>query len=382
MKAKYPGPDKDGNVNYQNALRMGGNSTPLSGPIILEIKLCITLRIIAGGQQLDMIWYGAQKDTIDSIFLFTLDLFAAAISDAESFNFDPNLEGFSDECARMAHEWSEIQMKKIGCTPNEGTIGVTDGFVVAIQAPSAKDREGAPLADYWNYKSCYALIAQIMCDAFTRIRVCDVRCPGSTPDLTAYHQTDLYRWYIEGRFESKYHTMLDEAYSSIGGDFHLTPFSRSQLRKAKSKSVTLYCKMKVFNNNQSGQRITVERALGMTVRKCGILWRPLEYSLAVNTLIIKTCAKIHNIAVAAWKKRGKKAEEIAAMDKAYLAKKEAGLNMGFKPSNGPSDRAVADLSQASDEDIALLMSNLEVPLNASGLPLSAKKKCATSRNYE
>ena len=58
--------------------------------------------------------------------------------------------------------------------------------------------------------------------------------------------------------------------------------------------------LKAFNS----ERITIERAFGafgMYVRKWGILWRPLEYSVKDNALILKVlCAKLHNFSINNW----------------------------------------------------------------------------------
>lgn len=62
----------------------------------------------------------------------------------------------------------------------------------------------------------------------------------------------------------------------------MTPFSQAQLKKATKER---YLKMKAFNFILSSQRITIERAFSMLVRKFGILWRPLEFPLAQNVNI-------------------------------------------------------------------------------------------------
>ena len=62
--------------------------------------------------------------------------------------------------------------------------------------------------------------------------------------------------------------------------------------------------MKAFNVILSSERITIERAFGMYVRKWGILWRPLEYSVKDNALILKVCAKLHNFSINNWMRTG------------------------------------------------------------------------------
>jgi hypothetical protein len=91
---------------------------------------------------------------------------------------------------------------------------------------------------------------------------------------------------MDGLLDDCFHMMLDEAYGSIGGNQHLIPFSKHQLIKARNESLSKYRKMKAFNNILSSQRITIERAFGIFMRKWGIMWRPLEHALCTNSLII------------------------------------------------------------------------------------------------
>ena len=71
----------------------------------------------------------------------------------------------------------------------------------------------------------------------------------SHSDITAYKQTKLYRMFQDGTIPSWSHVVLDEIYSSIGGNQHLTPYSRNQLRNCKLRHGNVaYSKMKAFNN--------------------------------------------------------------------------------------------------------------------------------------
>lgn len=85
-----------------------------------------------------------------------------------------------------------------------------------------------------------------------------------------------------------------------GGAHHLCPFSKAQLNKARCTpniGKEMYEKMRAFNQLLSSQRITIERAFGILLRRWGILWKPLEYSLHRNTRIIQVCVKLHNICI-------------------------------------------------------------------------------------
>ena len=57
MISVYPGPQGSGFLNYERSLHKGQCSTPRSGAITLELKLCITLRLLAGASHCDMVWF-------------------------------------------------------------------------------------------------------------------------------------------------------------------------------------------------------------------------------------------------------------------------------------------------------------------------------------
>ena len=58
--------------------------------------------------------------------------------------------------------------------------------------------------------------------------------------------------------------------------------------------------MLAFNNILSSQKITIERAFGILVRRWGILWRPITYRLDKIATIARVCAMLHNICVDRW----------------------------------------------------------------------------------
>jgi hypothetical protein len=66
------------------------------------------------------------------------------------------------------------------------------------------------------------------------------------------------------------------------------------------KPVEEYWKMRAFNHELSSERITIERVLGMMVRKFGILWKPIEYDIAKVPTIFRVTCKIHHIGMDHW----------------------------------------------------------------------------------
>lgn len=186
-----------------------------------------------------------------------------------------------------------------------GTVLAGDGLVVEISAPSLKCRGNIDLSNFRNRHGYYAVVCQAFCDVHTRFKFFEVSWPGSTSDITAYKQTSLYSSFCDSNVPSWAHIVLEEIYSSVGGNQHLTPFSRNQLRNAKTRFGDLrYQQMKAFNNCLSGQRITIERSFGMMLRKYAILAGTLSYNLEFTRKIILCCATLHNTGVNRWLRKG------------------------------------------------------------------------------
>ena len=113
--------------------------------------------------------------------------------------------------------------------------------------------------------------------------------------------TALYRLIKQNNLPRWVHIVFDEAYSSFGG-IVLTPYSRDHLRNLINRNTAeatneYFWKESGFNHILSSQRITIERAFGILVRRWGILWRPMECSVAKATVRATVCAKLHNICV-------------------------------------------------------------------------------------
>jgi hypothetical protein len=102
----------------------------------------------------------------------------------------------------------------------------------------------------------------------------------------------------------------------------LTPYSQHQLNSAKQrdwqnlqdweqrmaydstiaieKPIEEYWLMRAFNHELSSERITIERVIGMMVRRFGICWRPIEYHHTKVPTIFRVICKLHNICMDRW----------------------------------------------------------------------------------
>lgn len=159
-----------------------------SGPITMEIKLCIFLRLLAGACYLDMIWYGVQLQSVLFIFIDLLRTINEVLSDAECFNFHPSLPNFHARLEELSAEWAAINLAKFGGAGSGGDCGgliaAGDGYVAHQVKPTKKDLQGRDVKIFRNRKGCYGLIVQAFCDAYCMFVFFEVSWPGSTPDIT------------------------------------------------------------------------------------------------------------------------------------------------------------------------------------------------------
>ena len=208
---------------------------------------------------------------------------------------------------------------------------------------------------------CFALIVQAFCDAYGKFRFFAIKWPGATPDITAYKQTELYNMFDSAKIPEQYHTVLDEAYASIGGNQHLCPYSKHQMRAMKDIGLASmdaaqreeeYRKMRAFCHILSSQRITIERAFGMFIRKFGIMWRAMEYGVEINTLIVMVCAKLHNLCIDEWKRKGKSSDFIFANQERRRSQQET-ANTAHEAWD------VVDLELPTDAAVRLMMDNYQ-----------------------
>ena len=182
-------------------------------------------------------------------------------------------------------------------------------------------------------------IFQAFCGAYTKFWYFNVGWPGATNDITAYKQTEVYFRAVNNTIPDRVSYLLNEAYSSCGGR-HLTPFSQSQLRRAKDLPTdTMYYQMCTFNHTLSTQRISIERAFGQLVRRWGILWCANSSRLKTVSAIVLACAKLHNLCVDRWIQNGK----IAGMD-SMVVTEDVPLHDGIENSR-PTDDEVANRLQ-------------------------------------
>ena len=321
---------------------MARRSSP-GGAVPLETKMYVTLRMLAGAMYLDMVWYGISTEHVNE---YMMEVVTAMNKCAYLDNIKlPTTEA---EVRAVQEEWEELSKRRTGgISEIPGTIGAVDGYQTAIRKVSHREALSLgiqPDAFYYR-KGFHALLAQGVCNAYGQFMYWGMQWPGTTNDIVAYRQSGLADCFDAGKPMSAGHFVMDEAYSSIGGDHHLCPFSKHQLRTARARDAALYDGMLVFNNRLSSQRITVERAFGMLLRRFGIFWHDMAYSVADTIAITTACVRLHNLGIARWRELhgARAADTIAEAVPVFAAGHEAQANRRAAPHGaaaGDNDAAV------------------------------------------
>ena len=263
-----------------------------------ELRLMITLRILAGAKCLDMIWY---RVSVDHVLEYVEDCLMAINNVIDNIKVPVTNEEWRVE----SEKFRAVLTAKHGSMGDEmlaGICGAGDGFVVPITEPVKADLEGRPSKNYMNRKGFFALLVQAFCGAHTNFWYFKVGWPGATyKKQTDLHKNSTNRT-LTVSIPNWVSFVLDEAYSSVGG-CHLTPFTCHQLQRAfllPDRHKVLYLKMRSFNHTLSSQQITIERAFGQLVRRWGILWCANSSRLKNVSLMVQCCAKLHSICVKRW----------------------------------------------------------------------------------
>lgn len=254
------------------AVRSSGSHIPAA------LKLCATLRYLAGGSYLDIA--PLYRIAEGSFYNVVNETIVAINNRLHNINFPQHAATRSDHAAQLA-EMAE-DFSKISRHTLSGTVGALDGVVFKMQAPTAEEAKGSS-ASYFQRKGYFAFGMQGMCDARLRFRMISMRCAASTHDSTAFNSSTFSAFLQAGGLPEAYHIVMDEAYPCRGQI--LSPWKGRSLSAAKDN----------MNFFISLHRQVIERAFGVLVARWGILWRPLRVKLSMVPIIITVCCKLHNI---------------------------------------------------------------------------------------
>ena len=235
-----------------------------------ETKLAIALRYLAGGDPKDLkIIYGVSRSyTYRCLWLV---VHAVNCRLAVEFPIDDPAK-----LSKLEAEWRA----KARCPGWRGQVAALDGVHFPILAPSSTDVDN-PLSYHVARKAKYALLCMAMCDAKCRFLWYDISQTPNTHDSMAWALTDLGLRIKEGDLPSQFFINADAAFTAT--DSMITPSGQPEHDD--------------FDFHQSSNRIAIERAFGILVRRWPILWRHLQVGFHRCAPLIGCCMRLHNFCI-------------------------------------------------------------------------------------
>ena len=262
--------------------RMYNNSIGTNGEYIPgEVKVAMTLRILAGASYLDMfLWFNVNADHVRAISRRVMREWIC--NDAViPINFH---EGVLQDPRAIARISREFGAKSNGVM--DGCIGALDGWLVKIRCPRHDEVKNP--GKYFSRKGFYAINVQVIVDRKKRVLWRYIGEKGSSHDSRVFNESGLGANLLEMAtilFHKGLYIIGDSAYAIRS--YLLTPYDNAKPGSAED----------AFNFYLSSKRIYVECAFGEIDRRWGIFWRPLEGSLKGHQDTIDAALRLHNYIV-------------------------------------------------------------------------------------
>ena len=212
-----------------------------------EIKLAVSIRILAGGDPLDIaLIFDISSNYCKTIMYEVIEQWIIP-SKIGNINMNAYLE---DEMA-MSRVSKGFSLRSNGVLT--GAIGAIDGWLVKIIRPSWRlDRVRNPIA-FFSRKGFYALNVQCVVDHDKKVLWASTYHKGGSHDSSALRETKLYKKLkdkADWLYERGYFILADSAYAIES--FIIPPYPLAKSKSAEDN----------FNFFHSSARITVECAFG------------------------------------------------------------------------------------------------------------------------
>ncbi len=271
----------DDKPNQTNILHAHEHTT--GGFVSGEVKLALTLRLLAGGSYMDLallfeVGFSTSYEIFHKVIKdWILDDRLVKINGVDYCEDDNRLR-------KVARDFATASRNVIN-----GCIGAIDGWVVKIRRPRRwKDLEGGDPASFFSRKGFFGINVQAIVDRKKRILYRNIMHRGAEHDSTAFKNSNFYDWLVKNwnkLAEKGFYFIGDSAYAIKS--FLVTPFDNAVHGTPEDN----------YNFFHASSRIAVECAFGEIDLRWGILWRPLQFSLKHNVNVIDACMRLHNFIV-------------------------------------------------------------------------------------
>ena len=235
-----------------------------------EEKLAMALRYMAGGSFLDikLIYHVENSYIYDSVW-----------SVVDAVNKHLKVEFPIDDVQKLQVLEAEFRAASRGGIW-EGQVGAVDGVHFGMRAPSLKDVPD-PMRYYVPRKAEYALLCMAMCDARRRITYYDIRQAPTTHDSLAWACSKLGQQIAARQLCAPFFVSGDSAFNLTNS--MIVPSGDPELDD--------------FDFHQSSNRMPIECAFGVLVKRWGILWRKLQVRFDRRAALIGALIRLHNFCI-------------------------------------------------------------------------------------
>ena len=166
----------------------------------------------------------------------------------------------------------------------KGCVGAIDGRIIKTRRPSLTENRRARA--FWCFrKNCYGVNLQATCDADGKNLDADVSNTAKDSDSISHRVSDLGVDIRNDEMPEGWYLVGDAAY--VQGKHMMTP--------VPGLAANMGVWADSYNFQQSSIRMNIERALGMLIRRWGILWRPLEFHHDKWAPVIMCVMRLHNL---------------------------------------------------------------------------------------
>ena len=236
------------------------------------MRLAVTLRYLAGGQILDLaLIYHLSKNECYRTIRRTID----------AINACPELKFFfpiddADKLKELELEFARAHFRRYGNWSWRGQVGAIDGIDISQRNPGKAVHN--PTRFYVPRKGGHMLLVIAICDAHRRFLYYDISHAATTHDSLAWSASKLGARFQQGDFPRPFFLAGDNAFTCSNS--MVTPMNDSD-----------------FDFYQSSNRMAIECAFGIFVRRWGVFWRPLEIKFKHRAALIGAAMRLHNFCI-------------------------------------------------------------------------------------
>ena len=247
-----------------------------------ETKLGLTLRLLAGGDALDLgVMFDIHPKRCRQIMAEVLIkwIIKPKIGGINFYDYLADQEAMHKVSYGFARRSNGVF---------RGAIGALDGWLVRIIRPCWQRDGFRNITAFFSRKGFYALNVQVIVDDKKRVLWLSYSHKGGSHDSSCFRSTRLY-----GHLQKIAAQLLEKGLFIIGDSaycmesFLLPPFDNANPKTPEDD----------FNFFHSSARITVECAFGEIDMRWGIFWRRLNCSLENAAIIIEGAMRLHNFLV-------------------------------------------------------------------------------------